>query len=283
MGRRDRHTEAIPVAQGHAELTADPDRPGGWTLSVNGTPQSHVDLDDPTYLEFEYIRWIGHLTDLMAAPGQPLNVLHLGGGAWTLARYLAATRPGSRQRVVEIDAALADLVRERLPAAPGTNIRVRIGDAREVLTSLADNSVDLIVADVFAGARTPAHLTTTEFVAQAARVVRDTGCYAANLADGDRLGFARSQLATVQTGFAVTALISSPAVLRGRRFGNLVLAGSAGPLPIAGLARATASDPFGARVVADGDLAAFARGHHPVDDARATDSPLPPASVLPLR
>jgi hypothetical protein len=282
MGRQDRNHDAFPVGQGHAELTPDPDRPGGWTLSVNGTPQSHVDLDDPTYLEFEYIRWIGHLADLMASAGTPLNVLHLGGGAWTLARYVAATRPGSRQRVVEIDAVLAEVVRERLPAS-GSGIRVRIGDAREVLASLADDSADLIVTDVFAGARTPAHLTSTQFAAEAARVLREKGCYAVNLADGATLGFARSQLATLRTAFPVTALVSSPAVLRGRRFGNLVLIGSAGPLPIAGLTRATASDPFGARVVTGDDLDAFARGGRPVDDEAASDSPLPPVSVLPLR
>ena len=97
MGRdRDRDLETFPVGQGTAQLIPDPDRASGWTLAVGNTPQSHVDLEDPTYLEFEYIRWIGHLIDLVAPEGSPLNVLHLGGGAWTLARYVAATRPGSR-------------------------------------------------------------------------------------------------------------------------------------------------------------------------------------------
>ena len=100
-----------------ARLVGDPDRPRAWTLLIGGTAQSYVDLDDPQYLEFEYMRWIGHLIDLAAPPGQPLRVLHLGGGALTLARYAAATRPGSPQLAVESDAALVDLVRRELPLA----------------------------------------------------------------------------------------------------------------------------------------------------------------------
>ena len=98
-----------------AELVADADRPRAWTLRVDGIPQSHVDLDDPLYLEFEYMRRLGHLADLAAPAGQPLRVLHLGGGGLTLARYVAASRPGSSQLAVDSDGALVGLVRRLLP------------------------------------------------------------------------------------------------------------------------------------------------------------------------
>src|ERR1700722_6598105 len=103
------------IDSGVAELVADADRPRAWTLRVDGTPQSHVDLDDPLYLEFEYMRRLGHLVDLAAPAGEPLRGLHLGAGGLTLARYVAATRPGSSQLAVESDAALAELVQQRLP------------------------------------------------------------------------------------------------------------------------------------------------------------------------
>src|SRR5712692_2193780 len=103
------------VDSGVAELAGDPDRPRAWTLLVDGIPQSHVDLDDPQYLEFGYMRRLGHLVDLAAPAGEPLRVLHLGGGGLTLARYVAATRPGSWQLAVDCDAALVDVVRRRLP------------------------------------------------------------------------------------------------------------------------------------------------------------------------
>ncbi len=89
--------------------------PGSWTLYVDGTPQSHVELERPDWLGFEYVRRIGHAIDLVRPEGAPITAVHLGGGALTLPRYVAATRPGSRQQVVELESDLVDLVREHLP------------------------------------------------------------------------------------------------------------------------------------------------------------------------
>ncbi len=135
------------------ELLADLDRPRSWMLLVDGVPQSHVDLADPQYLDFEYMRRLGHLIDLAGPAGTPLRVLHLGGGGLTLARYVAATRPGSAQLAVEADPEVAELVARRLPV-PG-QVDVRVADARAVLAELPAGSFDVVVADVFAGARTP--------------------------------------------------------------------------------------------------------------------------------
>src|SRR3954447_1882223 len=155
------------VTGGTAELLADADRDGSWMLLVNGTPQSHVDLDDPTHLEFEYVRRMGHVLDLAADTRAPLDVVPLGGGPLPPPRYVAVARPGSRQRVVEIDQPLTDLVREHLPLPRGARIRVRADDARVGLAALHTDSSDVVICDVFAGARTPAHLTSVEFAAEA--------------------------------------------------------------------------------------------------------------------
>ncbi|WP_232663615.1 spermidine synthase [Pseudonocardia sp. TRM90224] len=261
------------IDNGSAELLGDPDRLRGWTLLVDGTAQSHVDLDDPTHLEFEYIRRLGHVIDLVAAPTAPLRVLHLGGGAWTLARYVAATRPGSPQRVVEIDGALAQLVADRLPA---DDLDVVVADARAALSRLPAGSTDLLLLDVFAGARTPSHLTTVEFLADAARVLAPGGVYAANVADGGALTFAKAQVAAVATVFAELAVVASPEILAGRRFGNLVVVGSQRELPVAALARRTAGDPFRATVLDGVETAEFAGAAVAPSDRTATPSPLPP-------
>jgi spermidine synthase len=260
---------------GTARLLPDLDRPRAWLLTVDGAPQSYVDLDDPLFLEFEYVQRLAHAADLAAPSGRPLDALHLGGGALTLPRYLAATRPGSRQRVVELDAALTGLVREYLPWAP-RGIEVLAEDARAALAATPDADADLIVADVFGGSRIPAQLTSVEFVREAARVLRPDGLYAANLADAAPLDFARSQLAGLRAVFPEVCLVAEPSVLRGRRYGNLVLLAGRDPFPVAELARRTAGDPFPARVVHGDRLDLLVGRARPVTDATAAPSPAPP-------
>ena len=272
------------VRLGSAELVPDLDRTDSWLLFIDGVPQSGVDLTDPGYLEFEYIRRIGHVADLAFAAGEPLRVLHLGGGALTLPRYLQHTRPGSRQLVAEIDDELTSLIRSHLPLPAGHRIRVRAADARAVAESVREGSYDLVIADVFAGAVTPAHLTTAEFAAATARALRPGGVYAVNVAAGPAssvdlassgaaprggLDGARSAVATLRSVYKETCMIAEASVLRGRRRGNLVIFGSDQPLPEAALGRATASDPFPARLVTGPDLGRFASGAPLVTDATA--------------
>ncbi|MGW0130007.1 spermidine synthase [Streptomyces sp. NPDC003299] len=280
--RRQAAPEAVveQVDGGTAELVPDRDRARAWTLLVDGAPQSHVDLDDPAYLSFEYQRRLGHVVDLAAPPGKPVQAVHLGGGALTLARYVAATRPRSTQQVVERDAALVRLVRRELPLDAGARVRVRATDAREGLGKVPDGWADLVVADVFSGARTPAHLTSVEFLDEVRRALRPGGVYAANLTDGPPLAHLRGQIATAAARFAELALVADPAVLRGKRFGNAVLVASDLPLPVPELTRRAASDPHPARVEHGKALRDFTGGAVPVTDAAAVASPAPPPSVF---
>ncbi|MFF7282193.1 fused MFS/spermidine synthase [Streptomyces griseorubiginosus] len=286
MGKSKRRDKAVaepvvePVDGGLAELIPDRERPNAWTLLIDGAPQSHVDLDDPRHLSFEYQRRLGHVIDLAAPAGKPVRAVHLGGGAFTLARYLAATRPRSTQQVVERDAALVQLVRRKLPLDPTARIRVRSVDAREGLAKVADGWADLVIADVFSGARTPAHLTSTEFLDEVRRALKPGGHYAANLADGPPLAHLRGQIATAAARFTELALVADPTVLRGKRFGNAVLVASDTPLPVAELTRRAASDPHPGRVEHGKSLLDFTGGAVPVTDAKAVASPAPPPSVF---
>ena len=257
------------VRLGSAELLPDIDRTDAWLLFIDGVPQSGVDLDDPGYLEFEYVRRIGHAADLAFPAREPLRALHLGGGALTLPRYLAHTRPGSRQLVAELDDQLTELVRGHLPLPAGHRIRVRAADARAVAESARASSYDLVIADVFAGAVTPGHLTTAEFAAATARALRPGGVYAVNVAAGLPLDGARAAVATIRSVYKETCVIAEASVLRGRRRGNLVILASDQPLPEAALGRAAAGDPFPARVVAGEDLRRFAAAAPVVTDATA--------------
>ena len=152
MGRtRSRDTEHPQTRLDHGGIASiiPSEFTSGFELIVDGTPQSHVDLDDPTHLHFEYIVRMGAVIDQLA-PGA-LTAVHLGAGALTIPRYIEATRPGSRQQVIELEAPLAQLVREHLPLPKGAPIRIRIGDAREGVAKLPSAlraQCDLVVSDV---------------------------------------------------------------------------------------------------------------------------------------
>ncbi len=276
--------DSRPVAgateHGFAKLMPDVDRDRAWLLTVDGAPQSYVDLDEPTHLEFEYARRLGHALDTVAEPGRALDVVHLGGGALTLPRYVAATRPGSRQQVVELDGALLELVLEHLPTPAGAGITAHAADARAWLDAAPAESADVLVADVFGGSRVPAHLTSVEYARAAARVLRGDGVYLANLADAAPFAFLRSQLANLATVFGELALIAEPAVLRGRRFGNAVLVAAHRPVDVPALARLTAGDAFPARVEHGAGIRTFIGAARPVHDEEAVPSPEPPEGAF---
>lgn len=272
----------VPVDHGTAKLLPDVDRSAAWLLTVDGAPQSYVDLADPGHLEFEYTRRLAHLLDAAAPRGAPVRALHLGGGGLTLPRYTAFTRPGSPQLVAEADGGLARLVASRLPLPEGSGVTVRVTDAREALDAAAAGSLDVLIADVFAGARTPAHLTTQGYAVAAARALAPGGLFAVNLADAAPFTFLRSQLATVATAFRELCLIAEPAVLRGRRFGNTILAASQEALPIGAVARGCAADPFPARILHGAALARFAGDARPVPETGARPSPQPPPGAFSL-
>lgn len=231
------------ISTGTAELVPDEYAPGSWVLHVNGVPSSHVDPARPERLDFEYMRWIAALVRAHVAEHldpSALRVLHLGGGACSLARYLAHAYPAARQVVVELDGRLAELVREwfELPRAP--LLRIRVGEARAVTESLTPATRDVVLRDVFAGAVTPVPLTTVEFARHVDRVLAPGGLYVLNCGDTRDLAGARAELAALSEVFAHVAAVADPAMLKGRRYGNIVLAASQAPLPVEGSAAAAA-------------------------------------------
>ena len=273
---------------GGLRAVIEPDRwsPGSHTLIVDGTPQSHVDLDDPSRLFFEYVQRIGHVIDEWGDPGQPMTALHLGAGALTLPRYIHATRPGSRQQVIELDEALIGFVREHLPLPRQSGIRVRYGDARAMLARLPaalHGAVDLVVVDVFSGARIPAHVTSVEFYREVAAFLAPGGIVAVNVADGPGLAFTRGQAASLRLVLDSVAALAETSVLKGRRFGNVVLVASAGALPLDWMPRLMARGPHPAAVLAGRELINWIAGAPVVSDQTAVPSPAPSAGLFTAR
>lgn len=261
-----------------ATLQPDPWRPGCWELGIDGTPQSHVDLADPTSLHFSYIARMGHVIDAAFPDVDSITAIHLGAGALTIPRFIEATRPGSRQQVIEIERDLIDFVREHCPLPRGASIRCRYGDAREVLEALPTgllSAVDLVVVDVFRGARTPAHVTTGEFYETIRRLLSPSGIVLANISDGPPMTFARGQLATQRMVFGASFGLAEQGVARGKRWGNVVtVTAAAGERPV-WIDSIAGRGPHPTLLIDDREPDDWARTGTVVTDATAIDSPPP--------
>ncbi|WP_327106232.1 spermidine synthase [Nonomuraea glycinis] len=277
-GQREPMPGQYPVTFGEVELLRDLDRQDGWVLSKDGVPQSYVDLQDPTFLEFEYVRLMADVIDLLDEG--PLSCLHVGGGACTIPRYVATTRPGSRHIVIEPDGLLVNLVREQLDLRSVPRLKVIVAGGREGTAKIWDDSADLVVLDAFMGATMPVELATTEYLGDLTRVLRPSGTLLINLADGKGLAFARRLLATVTGTFGHVALLAEPGVMRGRRFGNLIVAASRTELPLDLLTRRAAGGLTQARCVHGGALTNFIAGAAPIKDGDAVLAPVPPPAVF---
>lgn len=272
---RDPRTEVLAeIDLGAAELVPDPKRRTGWLLMIDGVAQSYVDLADPTHLEFAYVRRVAAVIDAVRPAGVPIYAVHFGGGAWSLARYVAATRPGSRQRVVELDERLAALIRKRLPLRRSALVTIELGDARDAVEAAPSASYDLAISDVFVGAHMPEQVAGIEFATEVARVLRDDGLYVVNVTDLPALAFTRRLSATLRERFHDVAVVAEPSMLRGRRFGNAVLvaAGAGRPLPGPRLTALRAGESASVRLVRGAALDEFIGGARPLSD---TDTELP--------
>jgi MFS family permease len=251
----------VETAYHCARVEDDPARPGGRTLILNSAPHSYVDLNDPTHLEFAYVQWIGAVIDVMRTRGTPIDALHLGGGGFTVGEYVAATRPGSHQLVLELDGDLVRLDRRKLGLQTGPDLRVRIGDARVNLATQPTAGYDLVVGDAFGHLIVPWHLATREMAADVARVLRADGVYTQNVIDYPPDRFIRSELATVAAVFRYVALVAPQDALDGATGSNLVIVASQSPLPLA-----TLGEHVKVRVLYGPDLDAYVGGARVLTD-----------------
>ena len=237
------------------------------TVVLDGQPQSAVDLDDPERLDFEYVQHLALCIDALA-PAGPLRVTHVGGAGLTLPRWVQHTRPGSPQVVLEPDAALTEAVRRELPLPRGHRIRVRPVDGLAGVAALRDASADVVVVDAYAAGRVPPELVDGRVVRRGR--ARAGAGWAAGRQRRRRAGDAvRRAGGRRRTGGARARRVRRACTRcsRARRFGNLVLVGSTGPLDLWTLRRATASAALPTGVLSGDEHRAARRGARPFSAA----------------
>jgi spermidine synthase len=255
MSRRRPGQEVLATA-GELVVRRDPRRTTGRLLLQGDMEASYVDLADPRHLEFDYLR---RMRDVIEAIGAR-RVVHIGGGGCALPRALASADPGSRQEVVEIDPAVLALAREHLGLRRMPGLRVRQADGRAHLAARADASAEAIVIDAFVGARVPRSLADVEALAEARRALTPAGALTINVIDGPPLAISRAIAAGLQQVFAVVTALGPGAVLHHRRWGNVVLVASDGPLPLQRLRTRAAADPSPATLLEPAELARLTSG-----------------------
>ncbi|MDL5205836.1 fused MFS/spermidine synthase [Streptomyces sp. ALI-76-A] len=267
-----------------ARVVADPDRASGRTLVLDGLRHSYVDLDDPTFLEFTYVRAIASVVDAAFPEGEPLAAYHLGGGGLTFPRYLAATRPGTRSLVSEIDSGVVDINRDRLGLRPESAVDVRAEDGRLGLRRLDTGSRDLVVGDAFGGVSVPWHLTTVEAMTDVRRVLNDDGVYVVNLIDHGGLAFARAEAATLSETFEHVALVGDSTDIgldptATPEGGNLVLLASDRPVDLRAAQEALDARRTGWKITTGDGLTSWIGNARPLtDDYAPVDQLLQPSS-----
>jgi spermidine synthase len=197
------------------------------------------------------------VVDAETPPG-PIDVVSIGGGGFTLPRYLDSTRPGSLQKVLEIDSRLVDIGRADLGFED--EAVVVIDDARRSLKKVEPGSLDLVVGDAFSGLSVPWHLTTVEFVEEIAARLRPDGIYTVNVIDYDEATFARSAIATLDEVFEHVAVMAPPGYFDGSQGGNYVLVASNRPLDVPAIEWEIASRAGSEVVVSGDDLTRFIGG-----------------------
>lgn len=246
-----------------ADVVVDSQRPSGRLLILDRGHNSYVDLDDPTHLEFRYIRVMVDLIDT-EMPSGPLDVLSIGGGGFTFPGYLDATRPGTDHLVLEIDSRLVDIGRAHLGF--DDEATVVIDDARRSIDGVAPGSIDVVIGDAFSGLTVPWHLTTVEFVETVGEKLARGGMYTINVIDQPAGRFARAEAATLEQVFEHVAVFAPPGYFTGARGGNFVLVGSHDPIDMEQVDAAISSRRGVEIGLSGSELDAFLDGARPLTD-----------------
>lgn len=214
-------------------IQTEPDfeNPAAEVLLLNRGYNSDVDPSEPRYLGFSYEHWIASTIEGIGAPHSPLRAVFVGGGAFTLPRWLQATRPGSVSNVLEVDGGLVEFDHTRLGLHTSSDLRATVGDARVTMRREPRASAQLIVGDAFSSRTVPWQLMTTQWLHEVHRVLRPGGVYVLNMIDLHPLKLLRAEAATLLGSFAHVGMITVPGPGGTPAGGNEVIAASDGPLP----------------------------------------------------
>ncbi len=171
-------------------------------LFLDALVHSYVDTDDPRFFYYPYEKVFADIATTVAHSDPELDTLFIGGGGYTMPRFMEVLFPGARLEVVEIDPEVTEVAFMYLALPLDTRIVTHAEDARTKLQELPKGKYEFIVGDAFNDMSVPYHLTTLEFNEMIRGLLTDDGVYAINVVDRMHSGrFLRSIVHTLQRSF----------------------------------------------------------------------------------
>ena len=157
------------------------DARGVRTLHVGGEAiQSAMRIDDPFALALDYTRCM--MAFLLVHP-EPREVLMIGLGGGSLAKFFYKRFKAASIRVVELDAQVLVAAREHFALPPdNARFRVEVGDGAE---ALAPECCDVLVLDAFEDELHVPRLASAAFYDGAFLALREPGAMVVNFMDDD--------------------------------------------------------------------------------------------------
>jgi spermidine synthase len=173
------------------------------SLVLDHLIHSYTDLNDPFYIEYEYIRIYEEMVRWQAKKRGSFRTLFLGGGGYTFPRFIEAKYPKAEIHVVEIDPEITRVAQKHLGLSEKTRIRSFNEDGRWfVMNCKEKGSYDFIFGDAFNDLSIPYHLTTKEFAVQMRGLLKPDGVLLANVIDSFKKGaFMPSYIRTLEEVF----------------------------------------------------------------------------------
>jgi spermidine synthase len=165
------------LALGRASVEVS-EEDGVRSLHLGGDAiQSSIRLDRPDDLALDYTRAM--MAFLLFQP-LPREVLMIGLGGGSMARYIHQRMPGTRTTVVEINAKVLAAARSMFHfPADDVRLKVEIACGADYLADHAE-SADVLLVDGFDDGKQPAVLCTQAFYDAACAVLRPGGVMAVN-------------------------------------------------------------------------------------------------------
>lgn len=230
-------------------------------LTLDRLVHSYTVLDDPREMRYQYEKVAAEVSDYLAVRDGTITSFFIGGGGYSLPKYLEVEHPNSLIDVAEIDPGVTEVAHEKLGLARDTKIRSFNQDARLYLaTAPPALKYNFVLGDAFNDFSVPYHLTTHEFNQLVRSHMSDDGVYMLNLIDGNTLPFVSAFLRTLKQTFGHVYLVSSGTELTGLQRNTFVVLASPKPLDMQRLRTFASADKtrnIDAWLVADDKVAAL--------------------------